>query len=104
MAMKENSVKKVALLVYYKLQYRSAVGLKAQRLVVTAAVVVLGTRLQPALPRGPAQASVPALELAWSRAAKRKAERMTAKMMAARRVAAERITAGRTMAERVTVD
>jgi hypothetical protein len=42
-AMKENTMKKVALLVYYKLQYRSAVELKAQRLAVTVAVAVLGT-------------------------------------------------------------
>ncbi len=54
----------MALLVYCKLQYRSAVELRAQKLAVTAAVAVLGTRLQPAQARGPAQASAPALELA----------------------------------------
>jgi hypothetical protein len=94
-----NTVKKVALLVYYKLQYHLAVELKAQRLAVTVVVAVLGTQLQPAQAQGPAQAIVPALELAWSQTAVRKAE-----MAVARRVAAERITAGRTMAERVAVD
>jgi hypothetical protein len=108
MAMAENTVKKVALLVYYNLQYRSAVDLMAQRLVVTAAVAVLGTRMQPARVQGLAQASAPAralaLDLAWSQAAERTAKRMTAEMLTARRVAVERIPAGRTTAETVAVD